>query len=585
MIYYIIRNSQLVMRNRGLTMKYIIIPIIILFILFLVGLMIRRKTNGIIGRIEKEKVEIQHYPIFEELTKIKALNMNGQTEELFERWRSQWTEVVDVHIIEIDNMLFDAEELVDRFKFKKASALTNEIEEKLKHCENIKNTIISELQELIGSEEKNRVEMEKLKENYRASRKNLLAHQPSFGQALPLLEKELEEFKPEFEKFDELTESGNYLEARELVLTLDEKSKRLNFLINEVPILLTELQTKIPSIVHDLRNGKNEMEEQSYYLGHLELGEYLDKVEKELEDLKEQLSNLKVEEVSTRVKEINTEFDQYYQLLEKEVVAKNYVEKNTDDTRETLLNAMESAKEVNDEATYVQNSYQLPEDEAEIPKDGLKQLEIIQKRFEQLCTQVDGKSAYSSLQEELEDIREKINQIIEDQEQFSSRLKNLRVDETNARTKLEKLKKILQDTDRRLNKANIPGIPEDMDARLEEAEEQLFFVVQSLQETPLNMKKVFSNLEKAEGSIESVQKHAEEMIENVILIERTIQYGNRYRAFNPQVDELLTEAEEAFHRFQYLKALEDAVNAVEMAEPGAIKVIEQLVQEELYSKS
>ena len=38
--------------------------------------------------LNKKKLQIQHKPIFEEMTKIKQLNMTGETEEKFERWRS-----------------------------------------------------------------------------------------------------------------------------------------------------------------------------------------------------------------------------------------------------------------------------------------------------------------------------------------------------------------------------------------------------------------------------------------------------------------------------------------------------------------
>jgi len=93
-----------------------------------------------------------------------------------------------------------------------------------------------------------------------------------------------------------------------------------------------------------------------------------------------------------------------------------------------------------------------------------------------------------------------------------------------------------------------------------------------------------SNLDKAEKCIQNVQKQAKEMIENVMLIERIIQYGNRYRS-NPNVHELLLQAEEAFHNFRYIKALELAAEAVELAEPGAIKRIEELVQEEVFEKT
>ncbi|SOC03295.1 septation ring formation regulator [Ureibacillus xyleni] len=567
-------------------MKYIIIVVIVLLALFIVGLLIRRKHNVVIQRLEKEKMQIQHYPIFEELTKVKALNMNGQTEEMFEHWRNMWTEVIDVHVIKIDSMLFDAEEYIDRFKFKKASIIEREIEEFIAKCEENKTKILNELDELIGSEEKNRIEVEQLKEQYRSARKTLLAHQHSFGPALTALEKRVELFTPKFEEYDALTVEGNYLQAREIVLALSNEAQELFHLLTEVPSLLSEIQTKIPTAIHELKNGQREMEDQAYYLRHLELTEYLESVEAELVTLKEKLANLEIDIVGPRIEEINDTIDNYYDLLEKEVIAKNYVDRNCENTFNILSEVVHVTREVGNEAVYVQNSYHLSDKEAEIPKIGLKQLEVIQKRYELLVTRVqEEKSAYSSLQQELIDISNEIERIKEEQEQFSNRLKNLRIDENKARAQLESLKRLLQDTDRQLNKANIPGIPEEMDARLEEAEEQLFIVMQSLQEVPLNMQLVHSNLQNAKHCIQEANRHANEMIENVMLIERMIQYGNRYRATNPKVHQLLLEAEEAFNQYRYIKALEDAAAAVELAEPGAIKRIEELVQEEIYAKN
>nr|WP_106780425.1 septation ring formation regulator EzrA [Lysinibacillus timonensis] len=566
-------------------MKYIIIVVIVLIALFVVGFVMRRKHNVEIERLEKEKLQIQHYPIFEELTKIKTLNMNGETENKFDAWRDMWTEVIDVHILKIDSMLFDAEDYIDRFNFKKASMIEKEIEEYLTKCEKVKNQIITELDELIGSEEKNRIEMEQLKDYYRSARKTLLAHQHSFGQALPELEKILEEIPHRFDSFTQLTEEGNYLQAREVVLSLNSDAQMLDYLLNEIPSVITEIQTKIPNAIHDLKNGQREMEEQSYYLRHLELTEALDRLEQELKELNDEVKKLNISNVVSRVQEINDQIDSYYDMLEKEVIAKNYVDKNCDNMYTTISEVIQVTKEVHDEATYVQNTYRISEDEAEIPKIGLKQLEVIQKRYEVLADRVsEEQSAYTSLQQELIDIKNEIEQINEQQVNFSNRLKNLRIDENEARDQLNSLKKLLQNTDRLLHKANIPGIPQDMEARIEEAEEKLFIVVQSLQEVPLNMNLVNTNLKSAQNCIQDVNDRAKEMVENVMLIERIIQYGNRYRASNPIVHERLLEAEEAFHQFRYIKALEDAVTAVEEAEPGSIKRIEQLVQEELYSK-
>ena len=69
------------------------------------------------------------------------------------------------------HLLFDAEDFVDRFRFGKATKVEANIEEKIQSCEKKMNEIFAELNELVGSEEKNRIEMETLKEQHRSCTK------------------------------------------------------------------------------------------------------------------------------------------------------------------------------------------------------------------------------------------------------------------------------------------------------------------------------------------------------------------------------------------------------------------------------
>ena len=566
--------------NRGTTMNYIIIAVILLTIVTVIAFLFRRKHIGEIGRLENEKLQIQHKPILEEMTKVKQLNMTGETEEKFERWRSEWTEVMDVHMPRVDSLLFDAEDMVDRFRFGKATLIEKEIQEKIRFCDKRMNDILHELNELIGSEEKNRIEMEMLKGQYRTARKTVLAHLHSFGRTADPLEKELESFNPEFEKYEELTIHGNYLQAREIVISLSEKADRVHTLIHEIPTLLTELQNKIPAAMRDLRNGIIEMEEQAYFIQHLDLPSNLKEIESELEEILTQMSELQIESAQQQTSDINDRIDSFYDLLENEVKAKHYVDINLQEISDKYKAIKKAAKEIAEEATFVQQSYRLDEKEAEVPQHSLKRLETIGKKFSVLLNRCeDQSSAYSSLQEELHTISEELDHIAEEQEEFSNRMRNLRIDENSVRSKLEELGRHLQNVERKLQKGNIPGIPDDMEARLEEADEQLYIVTQSLQEVPLNMKLVDGYLENAEKSIADVSAKVEELLENVMLIEWIIQYGNRYRASNPEMHNRLLEAEESFRQYRYAKALEEAATAVEKVEPGAMKRIEDMVKE------
>lgn len=567
-------------RDRGTTMIYFIIPIIVLIIATTIVFLFRRKHIQEVGRLEQEKLQIQHKPILEEMTKVKQLNMTGETEENFERWRNEWTEVMDIHMPKIDSLLFDVEDLVDRFRFGKATEVEKGIQEKILFCDKKMNHILQELNELVGSEEKNRIEMEKLKEQHRAARKTILAHQHSFGMTVNPLEQELEAFNPKFEEYDELTTNGNYLLAREIVISLSTRGDRLFEIIHETPSLLAELQNKIPAALRELRNGMKEMEEQSYYLQHLELTEHLDAIEADLEGMLSKMAELQIESVQQHTSEINDRIDSYYDALENEVTAKHYVDENYSKIATKLAAIMELTKETSNEAAFVQQSYRLNEQEAQIPQQSLKKLAAIAKRFEVLTTRIEEQvSANSSLQDELQLISEELEQIAEEQDSFTNRMKNLRIDENNVRTKLEELSRKLQNTDRMLHKGNIPGIPDDMEARLEEADEQIYIVTQSLQEVPLNMSLVDTYLENAGKAVVEVSGKVEELLDNVMLIEWIIQYGNRYRASNPEMHARLLDAEESFRQFRYAKALEEAATAVEEVEPGAMKRIQELVKE------
>lgn len=564
-------------------MKYIIIAVIILLAAITVGFLFRKRHSAEIERLEQLKLQIQNKPILEELTKVKQLNMNGQTEEMFERWRNIWTEVMDVHIPKIDASLFDAEDAIDRFKFGKASSIEKDIETRIGNVDQQMNDILIELEELIGSEEKNRSEMDLMKDQYRQARKNLLAHQHSYGAAAGPLEKKLESFTPLFNEYDELTEQGNYLEAREIVMNLAVQGEYVFSLIDDIPPLLTDVQSKIPSYINELRNGQREMESQSYYLNHLELTGQLNAMEDELVVLKQNIAELNIVEAKEETELMKDKIDSFYELLEKEVKAKHYVDQYKVETGRQLEVVSRETAAMAEECAIVQQSYKIPESEASIPVACLNKLEELQRRFDLLESRTgEAQSAYSSLEEELAYIREELTKIDVAQNDFSNSLRSLRIDENAARRKLEDLKRQLQETDRMLHKANMPGIPEEMDVRLEEAEEHLFVAMQGLQEVPLNMKLVDNYLLKAEKCIDEVDEKATEMVENVQLIERIIQYGNRYRKTNPQMNAKLMEAEESFRQLRYTKALEEAATAVENFEPGSMKRIEVLVKEDAW---
>lgn len=554
----------------------IVLIIVFLFAIAMVIYLIRKKHINEILLLEDEKLQIQHQPIFEELTKLKRLNMTGETEEKFERWREEWTEVIDVVMPQIDTMLFDAEDAIDRLKLKKASAIEREIFEEIQKCDQKHKQILEELDELMGSEEKNRLEMEAIQEKYRTARQTILAKQFDFGQAFEPLEKKLETFTPQFEEYEKLTEQGNYLTAREIVLHLTQESEEVFKLIDQTPTLLSKLNKTIPATIKDLRNGMRDMEEQQYHLIHLDIEEQLEQIEVQLKELGHEVKELNLHVVEEQLLQIENQIEQFYDLLEQEVRARGNLQKEIEDGYARLNHLMHEANGAIAEAEAVQRSYQLSVQEAALPEKLLRALQEYRIRYEDLLYQYNHPpTTYSVVWEEVEKVLLHIDQSEEELESFTSKIKNLRTDENRVREQLDRLTKQMQELDRLLHRSNMPGIPNDINTRMEEAEEKIYIAYESLNEAPIDMESVELQTQEAEAATNDIAEKVEQLLANVHLIEEIIQYGNRYRLNDAQLDERLKIAERAFMDYRYTKALEEAMAAVEEVEPGALEKIKQ----------
>lgn len=562
--------------------KYIIPIIIVLIVIIAVIFVFRNKHLTELKRLQALKEKLQQKPVQDELAKVKGLNMNGQTEEMFESWKNKWENLNDQEFPKIDDLIVELRGYIDRFQFGKASIAEQEIDASIHEADKMIAQILDELDYLVNSEKQSSIEIEQLQEQYRTSRKTLLAHQYAFGAAAKPLEERLELFNPQFESYNQLTEAGDYLKAREIVEHLNREGQEIFKLISTIPNLLRELQKQIPADLQELRYGHNEMADSGFYLLHLEIPEWIKDIEAELEELKDKVAELEIGTPELRVQEIREDVDHYFDALEAEFNSKKYVDQHVTQIGTRLHEVLSHTIATLQETEEVQKSYQVPDNEAGIPVNCKQELSAVQKRYETIVHELEVKqAAYSMVEVELKEIANDTERIYEEQDSFSDRLKNLRIDENSAADRLKDYTAKLRDTERRLHKANIPGIPDDIDARLAEAEEKLFVAHNKLKAIPLDMPDVFEAVKTAELAVNETTKHVDSMIEDVKLVELLIQYGNRYRATKPGMNEYLTEAEDAFNNMRYTKALEIAAKAVEDVEPGTIVKLEALVNETL----
>jgi septation ring formation regulator len=556
-------------------LEYIIGGIALLICIFLAGFFMKKKYYKETDRLESWKMEITNRPVLDELQKIKRLNMSGETEERFDRWRKTWDDVVSTILPDIEELLFDVEEQIDKYHFKKAKQIQLQINETLSKVEDTINKLLSELEELVGSEEKNRIEIDELKETYRECKKTLLAHRYLFGKMEKPLEGRLETISKLFIEFDENTTNGNYLAAREIVLNINELATKTKSDMDVIPNLLNECQSIIPTLLAELHDGYREMDSQGYQLEHISIEEEKERITEELGQCLSEFEQAEMKEVQEKVDGWKKTIDEFYNLLEKEVLARLDIKKKDREILKMLQTARSVNYDLNDEFIRIQSSYHLQDSDMEIIEKLGKRLEQLHTRFDLIGQSMnENKVAFSHLQEEMLSIKETLEIIASEQAEFAEKMQALRKDELAAREKVAELKKIIAETIRMISKSNIPGVPEEYMHLMNESQDSIEQVIAKLNETPLDISIIQEYLEVAVITVEKMTKDTTDLFETVALAEKVIQYGNRYRSKYPSVAEGLKDAEKAFRTYQYQEALEKAIAAVEKVEPGVVKKIE-----------
>ncbi|MFF2458560.1 septation ring formation regulator EzrA [Peribacillus simplex] len=563
-------------------MDYIIGVIVLILIFIIWGYFFKKRYFKEIDRLESWKISITHRPVLEELSKVKQLNMTGETEEMFENWRIEWDAIITDHMPEVEELLFDAEEFVDKYRFSRSKEVQRKITVKLNEIEEMIKKILYELNELVGSEEKNRLEIEDIKESYRQLKKSLLAHRHNYGKAADKLENSLDEVLQILQKYEEETVNGNYLNARELVLSIKEKLAVLSVKMEMLPKLLVDSQSELHSQLQELKDGYEEMSGQGYLLSHIQFEQEISRLEEELELYKTQLDNAETEAVEKGIKEMRESIEVLYDLLEKEVLSKQYILKNDEVLRKTLSDLEYENDKLKVETIHVQHTYHLTENELDAQRKMEKQIAQISKRHQLLVLKMeDNVMASSLISEEMQGLAEQLKELQENQKDFTLKLQALRKDEMDARDALAELKRKMVDTGRLIAKSNIPGLPEEYKVVLQDAKESMDDVQGKLEEKPLDMAAVYIYLEKAVQQVNRVHEKANELIEHMYLAEKVIQFGNRYRSSHDMVAESLREAEAKFRSYEYQAALETAATAIEKVDPGSLRKIGANIEEVL----
>lgn len=562
---------------RRLRMIFIIGSILLIILILIIGLILRKRTYDEVDRQENWKVNIMNRNVAGQLARIKELNLSGETQEKFETWKEKWETIVTKDLADVEEALFEAEDLADRYRFPTARKVIQRTDAILEAVEKDIDQILLELDQLIDIEKQNREEIEQIEPRIKKLQKHMLQNRYQYGKADILYEKKLEQLEEKIASYYELVHEGNYLQAKTLVDEVKNELTIVDQAIQDFPALYKMCKDTLPHEFNALLTGIQEMEEAGYPIKHFDLKNEIEKHQKSLEDSLETLGKGQLTPVKEMISEAEERIKEIYDLLEKEALAKNYVDSHMPTYRTTLKETVATFQETKLEVEHLKQSYYLTDQDMEQYMTIEKAIEQLEFQLDKMNTTLENKEhTYTDLRKSLEKDLDELKQIKQNHNDFKEKLNSLRHDEIEAKEKLSHMRQDIQNTYRKIEKSNIPGVPKHITNILEEAWEKNDAVYKALEEQPLDMAHVQNILTEAQTLVNHLKEQTAFMLNQAYLTEQVIQYANRYRSRSPLLATELNEAEQLFRKYNYELALEKAAKAIEEVEPGALKKIENM---------
>ena len=527
-----------------------------------------QKQSKVIEELGVKKQKLMTVPIADILFTLKNLNLTGQTKRTYETWQATWQTITRFRFPEIEAALVSAEQYTQRLNFVKGSQISNQASQLIEETKAEVDKIYTALQKLLDSEKKNREELEVLQERYASMRKDLLAHSFSFGEALESLEKRLSYLELDFTKFNTLTNEGDHLEAKEVLGRIETEMQDFEQIVEEVPKYLKEIEEEYEDQVADLKEGYQKMVEEHYQFPKISIPAEIQKIEEIIAVAREHIRATELEEARQQLDKVAREIDQLYAVMENEIEAKAFVQRNRAQVERKLNQVLQSNRYVNIEVDRVAQNFVLANNEFNRVQEFAKQLEKEQEAVAYYNKALQNQQVpYSIVKEHYEIVLNTLKEIDENQLALVNTLNDLSQQEKSIRDGLDVFELDLRNMKRTIEKYHLPGLPKEYLELFFATSSRIEQLSQLMNRVKLDMTEITGLNQTIEDDVEKLDIMTEEIVDNAQLTEYMIQQANRYRLEHPEIDTAIQQSLEQFNHFyrygESLAIIEKALNQVD----------------------
>lgn len=544
--------------------------VVLVIIAYLVGVIVRKRNDSLIASLEERKQSLFGLPVNEEVEAVKNLHLIGQSQTTFRKWNQKWVDLSLNSFSDIENHIFEAEDLNDSFKFISAKHEIDNVESQLNLVEEDINAIREALAVLKEQEEKNSARVKHALDLYETLQASISEKEDNFGSTMPEIEKQLKNIEAEFSQFVTLNSTGDPVEASEVLDRAEEHTIALGQISEQIPAIVAKLEDDFPDQLDDLEQGYRRLLEQNYHFAEKDIEARFQEVRDAIRANSSELVTLNLDRARDENEHIQEKIDSLYELFEREIAAHKAALKDSKIIPDYLAHAKANNEKLEHEIKRLSHKYILNDNENLSLRSFTKNLEEIEQETLPIVEVFDNQDKpFSELQLIFDRTLKTLDAIEEGQMQVFEHVKNIEQIESVARQSLDQYINRLHSIKRYMEKRNLPGIPQDFLSAFFTTSKQLEVLIDELSRGRIDIEAVSRLTDVATAAIANLEEATYQVVQNATLTEQLLQYSNRYRSFEPSVQ---SSFEHALHLFEvdnnYQASFDEISYALETVEPG-----------------
>lgn len=544
--------------------------VLLVIIAYVVGVVIRKRNDTLIANLETRKQELVDLPVQEEIEQVKLLHLIGQSQSTFREWNQKWTDLSTNSFKDIDFHLVEAENLNDSFNFVRAK---HEIDNVDSHLTIIEEDIVSireALEVLKEQEEKNSARVTHALDLYETLQKSISEKEDNYGTTMPEIEKQLKNIEAEFSHFVTLNSTGDPIEASEVLNKAEEHTIALGQITEQIPAIVAKLEDDFPDQLDDLETGYRRLLEENYHFPEKDIEQRFQEVREAIRSNSDGLVSLDLDRARDENEHIQEKIDKLYDIFEREIAAYKVAHKDSKIIPQFLAHAKSNNEQLGHEIKRLSAKYILNENESLSLRSFTNDLEEIETKVLPSVENFGQEaSPYTHLQILFERTLKTLTTVEENQMEVFEAVKTIESVETRARQNMDKYVNKLHMIKRFMEKRNLPGIPQDFLSTFFTTSSQIEALINELSRGRIDIEAVSRLNDVTTNAIANLEQATYLVVQDATLTEQLLQYSNRYRSFEQNVQKSFEQALYLFEVEHNYKASFDEISyALETVEPG-----------------